>query len=110
VLQAVGEGFDVRGTFFWTLMDSFEWHDGFGPRFGLFEWQPKYVQQHAATGGLPLRPGSLALRQVYQSWPDLLEKLRALARGVVEGGNNKAAAERLGVELLPTQEVMEVVL
>jgi beta-glucosidase len=33
--QAVALGIDVRGYFYWTLMDNFEWSCGTAPRFGL---------------------------------------------------------------------------
>lgn len=37
VSKALDEGYDIRGWFYWSLMDNFEWNDGFGPRFGLYE-------------------------------------------------------------------------
>ena len=33
--QAIENGADIRGFFHWALTDNFEWHSGFGERFGL---------------------------------------------------------------------------
>jgi beta-glucosidase len=35
VQKAIREGIDIRGYFYWSLLDNFEWEKGFGPRFGL---------------------------------------------------------------------------
>lgn len=33
--RSVGRGTDIRGYFHWSLTDNFEWHSGYGERFGL---------------------------------------------------------------------------
>ena len=39
VHKAIKEGADVRGYLYWSLLDNFEWADGYAPRFGLVEME-----------------------------------------------------------------------
>ena len=45
MLRAKKEGADIRGYFYWSLLDNFEWDDGFWPRFGLVEVDYKTLER-----------------------------------------------------------------
>ncbi|MEK7149871.1 MAG: glycoside hydrolase family 1 protein [Patescibacteria group bacterium] len=45
VYKAIKESVDVRGYFYWSLLDNFEWDKGFWPRFGLVEIDYKTMER-----------------------------------------------------------------
>jgi beta-glucosidase len=49
VHRAIQHGVDVRGVFLWSLLDNFEWAEGWGLRFGLYAFDQR-------TGERRLRP------------------------------------------------------
>lgn len=53
--DAVDDGIDVRGVFFWTGVDNYEWRHGFDVQFGLFDRDREP------------RPSADAVRQIIQS-------------------------------------------
>lgn len=40
VQAEIADGVDVRGFYYWTYVDNYEWNHGFGLRFGLYALDP----------------------------------------------------------------------
>lgn len=45
VYRAIQEGADVRGYFYWSLLDNFEWRDGYSKKFGLVDVNYKTLER-----------------------------------------------------------------
>ncbi|MBI4372832.1 MAG: glycoside hydrolase family 1 protein [Candidatus Omnitrophica bacterium] len=58
--RAIKWGAPVIGYFYWSLLDNYEWADGFEPRFGLIEVDYK-TQERA------IRPSALLYGEICQS-------------------------------------------
>jgi beta-glucosidase len=62
---AMDEGVDVRGYFYWSLLDNFEWTSGYGPTFGLIgvdrTTQTRAIKGSAARLGEIARANSLEI-------------------------------------------------
>jgi len=41
IQETISEGFDVRGYFHWSIVDNFEWSEGWTLRFGLYGLDPQ---------------------------------------------------------------------
>lgn len=51
ILRAKQEGIDIRGYFVWTLMDNFEWAEGYKARFGLVHIEQATLKRRIKDSG-----------------------------------------------------------
>lgn len=75
VERAVQDGYDCRGFMYWTLIDNFEWVNGFSIKFGLWEWNPGSETRTEL-------PQVKALAAKFAGWPSQMLKLRQAAARV----------------------------
>lgn len=50
VSEAIKEGYDVRGYYYWSLIDNFEWNLGYAKKFGLYEVNYKTQERKLKEG------------------------------------------------------------
>ena len=71
--DVIADGVDVRGYFHWSLMDNFEWAEGYCPRFGLYR-----VDYEDPDRARSETPGAAVYRQIIEE--------NMVPSSLVEGG------------------------
>ena len=61
LLEAERAGVPVAGYLHWSLLDNYEWLDGYGPRFGLYSVDPESLERRP-------RPSVSVFRQIGKSF------------------------------------------
>ena len=78
---AIQRGIPIQGYYFWSLVDNFEWTEGYDPRFrfGLigvdFETQERHIRQSGRLYGAICRYGGLRREVVEQYTPTLVPQV-----------------------------------
>ena len=64
LLQVAKKGVDLRGSLYWSLMDNFEWLEGWGPRFGLYHVDFKTLERRPTPACRYFREVALSRRLI----------------------------------------------
>jgi beta-glucosidase len=79
VHRAIEEGVPVRGYFHWSLVDNFEWNNGWYARFGLIEVNPqtqeRIPRRSASMFGEICRANAITEDMVERYAPEALESI-----------------------------------
>ena len=85
VHHAISEGIPVRGYFYWSLVDNFEWAEGWGVRFGLIELDPETQERiprsSASMFGEICRANAISEEIVERYAPGALDTIFGAANG-----------------------------
>ncbi len=79
--RAANFNFNVRGFFFWSLLDNFEWSEGYDPRFSFglyktnFETQERTPRRSASLYAEICAANGLSAEMVARYAPELLDAL-----------------------------------
>jgi beta-glucosidase len=73
--HAIEMGVPVKGYYYWSLLDNFEWHDGFGPRFGMVHVDYKTQER------IP-KPSAFVYKDIAQNNGIRHELLKLLGHGI----------------------------
>lgn len=77
--RAIQDGIPVQGYFYWTLVDNFEWNNGWYVRFGLMELDPQTQQRiprrSASLFGEICRANAITEAMVERYAPEAMERI-----------------------------------
>jgi hypothetical protein len=71
IARAIRDGYDVRGVYYWTLMDNFEWNAGYDMKFGVYAWERGNPKNQRV-----LKEGGRLLAKIFATWPDDTKQLK----------------------------------
>jgi beta-glucosidase len=79
VHRALSEGVPVKGFYFWSLVDNFEWADGFSARFGLVHLDlpsgQRTLKRSGNLYGEICRAGAITVDMVERYAPEVKQQL-----------------------------------
>ena len=83
IQRAIDDGVDLRGYYHWSLVDNFEWAEGYEPKFGLYSVDRSTFERTATEGATVL--GEVAgKRELDQQTRDEYGGLGPMSAPVVE--------------------------